>query len=320
MRDWLDALLGGNRRALARVISYIEDDDARAAEALAALYPRAGRAYRVGVTGAGGTGKSTLVSALTRALRARGDTVGIIAIDPTSPFTGGALLGDRVRMLDLAGDPGVFIRSMATRGALGGLARAASDAVVALDAAGFDVVLVETVGAGQGEVEIAQQTHTTVVVEAPGLGDAVQAIKAGLMEIADVLAVNKADRPGAGATVKALRAMLDSAPHPAEGAPPVWLPPVVQTVATTGEGVDALLDAIDAHRAHLLASGSLAGREREQVEAEIVRRLREALTRAALAQAGADGLHAAVERVLAREEDPGSAARRLMDVLGVGDG
>src|SRR3990172_9234367 len=189
-------LLAGSRRALARVITLVENRAPGTAEALALLYPHTGRAYLVGITGAPGTGKSTVVNALARTLRAQGRTVGIVAVDPTSPFSGGAVLGDRIRMIDLAGDPGVFIRSMAPRGSLGGLAAATSDVVRVLDAAGFDDVLIETVGAGQSEVDIARTATTTIVVDAPGMGDEVQAIKAGILEIADILVVNKADRPG----------------------------------------------------------------------------------------------------------------------------
>ena len=205
-------LLAGNRRALARTISLVEDGGPEAHALLAALYPHTGRGHVIGITGAPGTGKSTLVNTLAKAYREQGRTVGIIAVDPTSPFSGGALLGDRVRIRDLAGDPGVFIRSMATRGSLGGLARATADVIAVLDAAGFDRILVETVGVGQAEVDIAGAAHTTIVVEAPGLGDEVQAIKAGVLEIADLFAVNKADREGADHTVMALQMMQGLAP------------------------------------------------------------------------------------------------------------
>jgi len=208
----VDQLLAGNRRALARIISQVEDDGPEAHALLAALYPHTGRAHVIGITGAPGTGKSTLVNALARVYRAQGQTVGIVAVDPTSPFSGGALLGDRVRMRDLAGDPGIFIRSMATRGSLGGLARTTADVILVLDAAGFDRILVETVGVGQAEVEIASAAHTTVVVEAPGMGDEVQAIKAGVLEIADIFVVNKADRAGADHVVMALQMMQGLAP------------------------------------------------------------------------------------------------------------
>ena len=205
----VEAILSGDRRAMARLITRIENDEAGARADLAQLYAHTGRAHIVGVTGAPGAGKSTLVNELAKAYRAAGRRVGVLAVDPTSPFSGGAVLGDRIRMRDLAGDPGVFIRSMATRGSLGGLARATASAIKVLDAAGFDLIMVETVGAGQSEVEIAQTAHTVVVVEATGMGDDVQAIKAGLLEIADVFAVNKADRPGADHAVAALEMMLD---------------------------------------------------------------------------------------------------------------
>jgi LAO/AO transport system kinase len=207
--DLAQRLLAGDRRALARLISRVENNGQEAIEALVALYPHTGQTHIVGITGAPGTGKSTLVNELAKAYRAAGVRVGIVAVDPTSPFSGGAILGDRIRMRDLSGDPDVFIRSMASRGNLGGLARATADVVKVLDAAGFQTVLVETVGAGQSEVEIARTAHTTLVVEAPGLGDDVQAIKAGVLEIADILVVNKADREGAEHTRRGLQMMLD---------------------------------------------------------------------------------------------------------------
>ncbi|RME44449.1 MAG: methylmalonyl Co-A mutase-associated GTPase MeaB, partial [Caldilineae bacterium] len=202
-------VLQRKRRAIARLITYIENEDPQAQPILADLYPHTGRAHLIGITGAPGTGKSSLVNELAKAYRRQEQTVAVLAVDPTSPFSGGAILGDRIRMRDLAGDPGIFIRSMASRGSLGGLARAAHDAIKVLDAAGFDIILIETVGAGQGEVEIARTAHTVLVVEAPGLGDDIQAIKAGILEIADVFVVNKADRPGANKTAAALKTMLE---------------------------------------------------------------------------------------------------------------
>jgi LAO/AO transport system kinase len=314
----------GSRRALARLLTRIENQDA--APELAALYPHTGHAHLVGVTGAPGTGKSSLVNALARHYRQAGQTVGIIAVDPTSPFSGGAVLGDRIRMRDLAGDPGVFIRSMATRGSLGGLARPTGDAARALDAAGFDLVLVETVGAGQSEVDIARMAHTTLVVEAPGLGDDVQAIKAGILEVADVLVVNKADRPGVENAVRALRAMLDLG-HRAEkvlhhgglmqvesvvSEDRAWQPPIAQTVSTTGAGVPELAAHIAAHRAYLHDSGALAARERMRIETEIAERLREALLARLLRQAGPGELAELVGRVAERKLDPGSAVQTLI--------
>ncbi len=322
-------VLRGERRALARLITQVENRTPEAAEALATLHPHTGNAYVVGITGAPGTGKSTLVNALTQALRARGQKVGIIAVDPTSPFSGGAVLGDRIRMGELTGDRGVFIRSMANRGSLGGLAAATGDVARVLDAAGFDVVLIETVGAGQSEVEIAGTAHTTVVVEAPGLGDDVQAIKAGILEIADVLVVNKADRPGAEHTVRALQAMLSlghrlrTVNHHGQGmgveeTPAVpeydfWDVPIVQTVATEGEGVVALLDALAQHRAYLQQSGGWQARERARVEADLRARLREALLARLLAERGARAFETAVEHVLARELSPEHAVRVLLN-------
>ncbi|HSM57131.1 MAG TPA: methylmalonyl Co-A mutase-associated GTPase MeaB, partial [Candidatus Sulfomarinibacteraceae bacterium] len=208
MDDLLADVRRGERRAVARTITQVERSEERAREIVKTLYPHTGRAHIVGVTGAPGTGKSTLVNELAKALRERELQVGIVAVDPSSPFTGGALLGDRIRMRDLSGDPGIFIRSMAARGSLGGLARATAAVLKVLDAAGFDVILIETVGAGQAEVDIAHTAHTVLVVEAPGMGDDIQSIKAGILEIADLLIVNKADRSGARATVTALKAML----------------------------------------------------------------------------------------------------------------
>ncbi len=305
--------LAGNRHALARLISLVEDDGADVRAALATLYPRTGQAHVIGVTGAPGTGKSTLVNELAKALRAQGTTVGIVAVDPSSPFTGGAMLGDRVRMRDLAGDPGVFIRSMATRGSLGGLARATNDVVKVLDAAGFSVVLVETVGAGQAEVDIARTAHTTVVVEAPGMGDEVQALKAGLMEIADVLVVNKADRPGAARTALALEMVVNRNTSHEEAGENVWRPPILQTIALDGSGVSEVLEAVTAHREHLHASGLWARRERARVETELLNVLRQELLDRLLARVGEEQIRAWVERIAAREVDVYTAVQTLLD-------
>jgi len=311
--ELVEKALAGNRYALARLISLIEDNGTEARAALAALYPHTGQAHVVGVTGAPGTGKSTLVNELTKVLRAQGTTVGIVAVDPSSPFSGGALLGDRVRMRDLAGDRGVFIRSMATRGSLGGLARATSDVVKVLDAAGFSVVLVETVGAGQAEVDIARTAHTTVVVEAPGLGDEVQALKAGLLEIADVLVVNKADRPGAAQTARALEMVINRNAVRGGADDNAWRPPILKTIALDGSGVPEVLEAIVGHREYLRASGSWAERERARVETELRNVLQQELLDRLLARVGEEQVQAWVERIAARKVDVYTAVRAVLD-------
>ncbi len=330
INDLVIGLIDGNRRALARAITHIENHTDFAQPLLAALYPRAGSAHILGVTGAPGTGKSTLVNGLAGAYRQRGLTVGIIAVDPTSPFSGGALLGDRVRMRDLAGDAGVFIRSMATRGSLGGLAQATADVVMALDAAGFDRVIVETVGVGQSEVEIASTAHTTVVVEAPGLGDEVQAIKAGILEIADIFAVNKADRDGADRTVMALKMMLNlgvpekhrvmhhgrllpvEMPEHTPG-PEAWIPPIIKTIATQQQGVVELIDAVESHRLYLEQSGNRQLRERLRAAASLRMILRDALLEQLLEDAGSENINQIVYAVAARQMDPYTAARQLIN-------
>ncbi|MBI4315381.1 MAG: methylmalonyl Co-A mutase-associated GTPase MeaB [Chloroflexi bacterium] len=333
----VDALLSGDRRALARLITQIENNRPEAREALAALYPHTGRAYLLGVTGAPGTGKSTLVNELAKARRRDGQTVAIVAVDPSSPFTGGAILGDRIRMRDLSGDPGVFIRSMATRGSLGGLARATADVIVALDVAGYQTIIIETVGAGQAEVDIAQLAHTTLVVEAPGLGDDVQAIKAGILEIADVLVVNKADQPGSDAAVRALRGMLNLAhpasrfpgaaaaaahhrrpvgagsppPDPAAPVEPVWQVPICETVATEGKGIAELWSAIERHREHQRASGALAHWQRIRIEHQLEALIRDELY-ARFVSASGEQLGQAIQAILNRARDPYTVVEELL--------
>jgi LAO/AO transport system kinase len=326
--ELVESLLAGNRRALARTISHVEDGGPVAHVLLAALYPYTGRGHVIGITGAPGTGKSTLVNALAKTYRAQDRTVGIIAVDPTSPFSGGALLGDRVRMRDLAGDPGIFIRSMATRGSLGGLARATADVISALDAAGFERILVETVGVGQAEVDIAGAAHTTIVVEAPGLGDEVQALKAGVLEIADLFAVNKADREGADHTVMALQMMQGLAPtrpghhsaarsathHAEAGAQPdgSWLPPITKTVALRGEGVTGLRDWIELHAVYLAETGQRERRDVSRAMNMLGLILRDELMAALLARRPAGYLLDVAAAVARRAVDPYSAAEQIL--------
>lgn len=274
MADLVGRAREGSPRAVARLISLVENAAPQLREVMAALNPLAGEARVVGITGAPGVGKSTSTNALVGALRERGRRVGVLAVDPSSPFTGGALLGDRVRMQDHATDPGVFIRSMASRGHLGGLAWAAPQAIRVLDAAGCEVILVETVGVGQAEVEIASLADSTIVLTAPGMGDSIQAAKAGILEIADVFVVNKADRDGAQQTVRDLRNMLALAEH----GPGDWKPPIVSTVASKGEGAGEVADALDRHHAWMSESGTLERRRlarvRDEIEAIAVTALR----------------------------------------------
>ena len=285
-----ESVLNGDRLALARLLTQVENLTADGRLALAALFPHSGKAHLIGVTGAPGTGKSTLVNRLALYYRSQQRRVAVVAVDPSSPFTGGALLGDRVRMKDLSGDSGVFIRSMASRGSLGGLAQATAGIVQVFDAAGYEIILIETVGAGQGEVDIARLAHTTLVVEAPGLGDDIQAIKAGILEIADILVINKADRPGVENTERALKSVLDlahpvphvylhhgrqmTAPSPArdkeETAPEgIWIPPIQKTVSTDGTGIPELAARIDQHAEYLRSTGGWAARDQARLEREL---------------------------------------------------
>jgi len=307
--DQLDAARGGDRRALARLLSSIERGDEASHELNRAVFGQVGGAYTVGLTGAPGAGKSTLTSAAVGSARRRDERVAVLAIDPSSPFSGGALLGDRTRMNDHALDDGVFIRSMATRGHLGGLALATREAIRLLDAVGFPWVLVETVGVGQVEVEVAGAADTTVVVVNPGWGDAVQANKAGLMEIADVFVVNKADRDGASQTVHDLEGMLDLTRGSGEGG---WRPPVVPTVGTTGEGADALWEAIAAHREHLIASGDLERRRQQRLREELALVVEQRIRAAAEARLGLAAREQIERDLLSGQLDPWSAADRIL--------
>lgn len=296
-------LRNGERRALARAISLVEQGGPTARTLLAAAYPY-GSAHRVGITGPPGAGKSTLVTALAQEWRKRGVPVGIVAVDPSSPFSGGAVLGDRIRMQALGGDPGVFIRSMASRGRMGGLARATADAVTLIAAAGFPIILIETVGAGQDEVDIAQAADTTIVVEVPGMGDDVQSIKAGMLEIADVFVVNKADRPGVDQTVRQLRTMLNLGAPPTDG----WMPPVLTAIATTGEGCAQIVDAVEQHRQHLIASNSQSQRALSAAERELTAAVQELV----LERLRGSRWSELVQQIAARQRDPYAAANELL--------
>jgi LAO/AO transport system kinase len=309
--DLIAAACQGDRSALARLLSVVErgGDGARAVGR--ALHGRGGDAYAVGITGAPGSGKSTLTSALVDVVRAVGDPVAVLAIDPSSPFSGGAILGDRVRMGDHALDEGVFIRSMATRGHLGGLAVAAPEAVRVLTAAGYPWVILETVGVGQVEVEVVGQADTTLVVVNPGWGDAVQANKAGLMEIADVFVVNKADRPGARETARDLERMLDIA-LPASREPDHWRAPVLCATATSGDGVDGVWRAVSDHRAHLAASGGLVERRHRRASEEVTRLVAAALLERARAMTTSPEAAELADAVAAGDLDPWTAADRLL--------
>jgi LAO/AO transport system kinase len=307
--DLVDRLLSGDRRAAAQLVTLMEDDGPTARQAMVALYPHTGNAHIVGVTGSPGTGKSTLVYELAKEFRLRGKTIGIIAVDPTSPFSGGALLGDRIRMQRLSTDEGVFIRSMASRGHLGGLARATGDAIKVMDAFARDIIMVETVGAGQSEVEIARAAHTVLVVDAPGLGDEIQAIKAGLLEIADIFVVNKADRDGADKTLLTLQMMLDMNHASREGG---WVPPVIRTIALQGEGSALVADAVEEHLGYLKTSGQLHVRSRRLAEEELRRILGQELLGRLLDQVQEEQWEFLVGKVDGRELDPYTAADKLL--------
>ncbi|AVH95428.1 MULTISPECIES: methylmalonyl Co-A mutase-associated GTPase MeaB [Streptomyces] len=302
----------GRPRAVARLISLVEGASPQLREVMAALAPLTGGAYVVGLTGSPGVGKSTSTSALVTAYRRAGKRVGVLAVDPSSPFSGGALLGDRVRMSDHASDPGVYIRSMATRGHLGGLAWSAPQAIRVLDAAGCEVILVETVGVGQSEVEIASQADTSVVLLAPGMGDGIQAAKAGILEIGDVYVVNKADRDGADATARELNHMLGLGEARAPGD---WRPPIVKTVAARGEGVDEVVEALEKHRAWMEEHGVLAERRRARASREVETIAVTALRERIGDLRGDRRLDALAERITAGDLDPYAAADELVAEL-----
>ncbi len=315
-RDLLSRALEGERLATARLISIVEDGTSELPEVMKALFPHTGSAYTIGVTGAPGAGKSTLTETLVARIRKDDRRVAVLAVDPSSPFTGGALLGDRVRMQAHATDPGVFIRSMATRGHLGGLALATPEAVRVLEASGYETIVIETVGVGQAEVDIVEAADTTLVVLNPGWGDSVQAGKAGLLEVADVFVVNKADRQGTRQTVSELKQMLRfrfELDHE-QGKEAPWTPPIVQTVATESRGIEELWDAISRHRSHLETSGELQRKRRSRIAKEITDIAVERVRLKVLQDARSE-LKDLVAKVEDRQIDPYSAAEFLMDKL-----
>ena len=309
-QDLLPRVERGEVAAIARLLSRAEAADPEAREALAYVYSRAGKAHVIGVTGVPGSGKSTMVSVLAARLRQAGHKVGIIAIDPSSPYSGGSIMGDRIRMSELAGDEGIYIRSMATRGALGGMARATLDSVDVLDFAGFRYILVETVGVGQDEVEIASASHTTLVVSAPGLGDEVQAIKAGILEIADVHVVSKSDRPDARATISDLKQML--ALGLSLEAPAAWKAPVVAISSIRAEGFEELVSALERHKTHLETTGAGHARSRRIAEFRMLKTAEE-LLRLRFKAASQDRVAALAEQLVSRRISPYAAGERLLD-------
>ncbi|HVP63015.1 MAG TPA: methylmalonyl Co-A mutase-associated GTPase MeaB [Myxococcaceae bacterium] len=332
----VERVLAGEVRAASRLMRRIDDEDPEATADLQALFPRTGKAYVLGITGSPGAGKSTLTDRVVARFRAQGKTVGVLAVDPTSPFSGGAILGDRIRMQDHASDPGVFIRSLATRGSLGGLSRATGDCIRVMDAMGKDVIVVETVGVGQDEIDIAQMAHTTLLVTVPGMGDDIQAIKAGILEVADVFIVNKADLDGADRTVRELRQMLElrhalrrpAMDHdrkhrlktrgegkPVEPPPPgdEWEPPILKVVAARDQGLEPVMEAVDRHLAFLERTGQRAERERARARMQFLALLRSRLLRSALDRLEAEKgrLDEVALAIARREADPYALAETL---------
>ncbi len=319
LQNIVERLLSGDRRALARMVTLIENEIPAARRYLAELHQHAGHAHIVGVTGAPGAGKSTLLTHLVRELRRRDRKVGVVAVDPTSPFTGGAILGDRIRMMELSGDSNVFIRSMASRGNLGGLSAATRDVVRAMDAAGYNPIMIETVGTGQAEVEVMRTAHTVMVVAAPGMGDDIQAIKAGILEIADVFVVSKADKPGADQTVAELAMLLSLDPmrRMHDKTRPYWRIPVLKTAAIKGQGIPQVVDAMQQHYDYLVESGMLASRAQRQVRSEVEALVLHAVANALKAKTTEDEWQQLVDDITRRERDPYSVAGELEERIGL---
>jgi LAO/AO transport system kinase len=319
VQNIVERVLSGDRRALARMVTLIENEAPVARQYLAELHLHAGKAHIVGITGAPGAGKSTLATQMVRELRRRERKVGVVAVDPSSPFSGGAILGDRIRMMELAGDPNVFIRSMASRGSLGGLSASTRDVVRAMDAAGYDPIMIETVGTGQAEVEVMRAAQTVLVVTAPGMGDEVQAIKAGILEIADIFVVSKADKLGADQTVAELAMLLslDPARRQHDKSKPYWRIPVLKTSAIKHQGIVELIDAIEQHRAYLIESGTLEQRAQRQVRSEVQALLVHGVMNALSREVSEDEWRAMIDEVNAHERDPYSVAHALQERIGL---
>jgi len=308
VEELVKGVLAGEKRSIAKAITMVENNREEAQRLIAAIYPYTGKAHVIGLTGPGGAGKSTLIEKMVKEYRRRGKTIGVVAVDPTSPFTGGAFLGDRIRMQDLSTDEGVFIRSMATRNNPGGIAKATKDAVKILDAAGKDIVIVETVGAGQSEVEIVKVAQTIIVMHAPGLGDEIQAIKAGLMEIADIFVVNKADRENADKAIMDIQAMLQL-----DEREKAWNPPIVKTVALTGEGVPQLLEKIEEHR-QFLQKELWRKKSWEKAEAELIEAIRDKVTSSIIEKLKRERrFEKVLQQIVDREIDPATAAEKLLN-------
>ncbi|MFL5692451.1 MAG: methylmalonyl Co-A mutase-associated GTPase MeaB [Ktedonobacteraceae bacterium] len=319
MENIVQRLLSGDRRALARMVTLIENEIPTARRYLAELHQYAGKAHIVGVTGAPGAGKSTLVTHLVRELRRREQKVGVVAVDPTSPFSGGAILGDRIRMMELSGDPNVFIRSMASRGNLGGLAASTRDVVRAMDAAGYNPIIIETVGTGQAEVEVMRTAQTVMVVAAPGMGDDIQAIKAGILEIADIFVVSKADKPGADQTVAELAMLLslDPARRTHDKTQSYWRIPVLKTAALKDQGIPQVADALQQHNQYLMESGMLANRAQRQVRSEVQALILHAVVNTLKAKTTEEEWQKLVDEITNKERDPYSVATELEERIGL---